>query len=220
MADIVALERALSAGRLEPYVKAAGGGLAEGIQLYEWNTAVSAAFFEVLGHFEVVLRNALHEQLRVLGGREDWWLAPRFDFTPPANDMIAKACAEMGRRCASGSPGHVVAALPFGFWVALLSAGGDCNYEMSLWRPGLRQAFPGYSGTRARLHPRLNTLRLLRNRIAHHEPIYRRHLAADHDTVLEVVGWTVPGFANWMRQRSRVPNFLAQRPFSAEPPCD
>lgn len=220
MANLMAVERALSLSRLEPYVKAAGAGLAEGVRLYEWNIAISAAFFEVLAHFEVTLRNALHERLTVLADREAWWSAPGLTFIPAATDMIDKACAEMTRRGTDGSTGHVVAALPFGFWVGLLSAGGRCNYEMTLWRPGLRRAFPGYRGTRSALYLRLNTLRLLRNRIAHHEPIYRRHLAADHDTIIELTTWISPGFTSWVAERSRVPALLAEHPLSGSPRCD
>ncbi|WP_420612529.1 hypothetical protein [Candidatus Spongiisocius sp.] len=35
----------------------------------------------------------------------------------------------------------------------------------------------------------MQRLHFLRNRIAHHEPIYRRNLARDYRQLLEVVGW-------------------------------
>ncbi|MFI0796751.1 hypothetical protein ACH4OY_29300 [Micromonospora rubida] len=220
MSDLSAVEQALSTSRLEPYIKAGGGGLSEGLKLYEWNLSVSAAFFEVLAHFEIGVRNALHAQLAGLAGRQDWWASRRIVLAPAAVDMLDKAVAEVTRRSPPGGPGHVVAALPFGFWAGLVSSGHRYNYEMTLWRPGLHRAFPGYRGTRSELHPRLNTLRLLRNRIAHHEPIYRRHLAADHDTILTLSSWIMPAFARWMASRSRVPGLLASRPFSPEPRCE
>jgi hypothetical protein len=212
VADLVAVEHALSTSRLEPYIKTAGGALAEGVALYEWNIAVSAALFEVLAHLEVGLRNAIDRQLVELVGQADWWSSSGLRLTPPAYDMISKAMAEVARRGSSGSTGHVVAALPFGFWVGLLSSGHECDYEMTLWRPALHLALPGYRGTRSALYRRLNTLRLLRNRIAHHEPIHRRHLAADHDTILTVTTWISPGYASWVSRRSRVPALLAARP--------
>ena len=38
-------------------------------------------------------------------------------------------------------------------------------------------------------------MRLLRNRIAHHEPIHYRHLAADYDRMLTILGWVSADFA-------------------------
>lgn len=212
MADLLAVEKALSSARLEPYVKAAGGRLADRVVLYEWNTAVSAALFELLGHLEVGLRNAINQELVALTGQPDWWASPRIAFVASAQDMINKATAEVARRRTGGDVGHVVAALPFGLWVGLLSAGRHCNYEMTLWRPGLHQAFPGYRGTRADLHRKLENLRLLRNRIAHHEPIHGRHLVADHRSILTVADWVSPRFADWMDDGSRVAAVLAARP--------
>lgn len=88
---------------------------------------------------------------------------------------------------------------------------------MTLWRPGLRRVFPGYRGTRSKLFARLNTLRLLRNRIAHHEPIYRRHLAADHESIMTVLTSISPGYARWAAARSAVPALLNVRPVIGPP---
>jgi len=106
----------------------------------------------------------------------------------------------------------VVAALSFGFWVSLLSGGHGWNYEMTLWRPGLRKAFPEYRGTRARLHNKLNTVRLFRNRIAHHEPVHHRHLAADYESVLTIAGWLSPAYARWIRRQDQIVEVIARRP--------
>lgn len=59
----VLLEQRLSVERLRPYRVATGRDLDGAIALYQWNTAAAGAFFEDLGHLEVVLRNALHLQL-------------------------------------------------------------------------------------------------------------------------------------------------------------
>lgn len=210
--DLTGVEQLLSPGRLAPYVKVAGGDLAAGVELYQWNISISSALFEVLAHLEVGLRNAVDARLVALEGRDDWWCSPRLRFTASGQDMILKATAEVARRGATGNFGHVIAALPFGFWVGLFGAGGPLNYEMSLWRPALHRALPKYRGTRADLYVKLNTLRLLRNRIAHHEPIYRRHLAADHETILTVAGWISPVYSAWIVGQSRVPGLLATRP--------
>ena len=109
-----------------------------------------------------------------------------------------------------------MAALSFGFWVSLLGSGGRmdpdgrrANYEMTLWRPALRRAFPHRTPlTRKQAHRPLNALRKLRNRIAHHEPIFARPLLEDHQRILEVTGWISPGVQAWVKHHSRVPIVL------------
>ena len=59
------LQHRLSSERLKPYVTAAQGDLDRAAELYEWNAEVASAFHLVVGHFEVVLRNALHGQLTI-----------------------------------------------------------------------------------------------------------------------------------------------------------
>lgn len=122
MTDLSAVEQALSASRLAPYVKAAGGGLAEGLALYEWNDRISAAFFQVLRDLEVGLRDATNRELVSLASRTDWWHSPRIVLTSAAGAMISQATTEVARRGNAGTPGHVIAALPFGFWVGLFSS--------------------------------------------------------------------------------------------------
>ena len=48
----------------------------EAADLYVWNAEVASAFSVVIGQFEVVLRNALHEQLTIrhaASGRAGQW---------------------------------------------------------------------------------------------------------------------------------------------------
>ena len=54
----------------------------------------------------------------------------------------------------------------------------------------------------------LNALRTVRNRIAHHEPVFARDLARDHERIVEVVGWITPGTRRWVEHHSRVPAIL------------
>jgi hypothetical protein len=51
----------------------------------------------------------------------------------------------------------------------------------------------------------------LRNRIAHHEPVYGRDLAADHARLLRILAIVSTEYADWVRQHDRVPDVLATR---------
>jgi len=69
--------------------------------------------------------------------------------------------------------GRMVAELSFGFWTSLL----DVRYERSnvLWPHLLRPTFPRMRNRdrkRKTISARINSIRLLRNRVSHHEPIW------------------------------------------------
>ncbi|MCO5973185.1 hypothetical protein [Actinoallomurus soli] len=99
--------------------------------------------------------------------------------------------------------------LGFGFWRYLLSA----RYEQSLWTPALRHAFPELRPQRRReVADRVARLHLLRNRLAHHEPIHRRDLAADHADLIFVASAICPHAAAWIERNSTVTAVVSRRP--------
>ena len=83
-------------------------------------------------------------------------------------------------------------------------------------RRTLRRCPPGERKSRRcpsavpEVHGPLIALRLLRNRIAHHEPVIKRDLSEDHDLVLELAGWMSPAMRSWIEYHSRVPTLLAR----------
>jgi hypothetical protein len=200
------IRQAMSVAHLGPYEDDCGGDSAAALRLYGWNVEVSAAFWGTLNCLEVVCRTAMHREMSSLFGQPDWWDAPAIGLLEPAVRMLENARRDANQ---SASPAKIVAELPLGFWVSLLGKGND--YERRLWRPALNRAFPGYRGPCRPLHGELNSVRLFRNRIAHHEPIYRRHLGADHATVMRLIAAVSPDTAEFARQRDRVPTVLARR---------
>jgi len=208
------LEVSLSRERLGTYLVAAQENREEAVRLHVWNTAVSAAFYGPLQGLEVALRNAMNRRLGERYG-EAWYDNGRAGFDGGALVRIANARADLARDRHRDDQHRVVAALSFGFWVSLLGPGGRvaagrrANYEMTLWRPALRGAFPYRAPlTRRQAHRPLNALRTLRNRIAHHEPIFARNLVEDHEWILEVAGWISPATRAWIEHHSRVPTVL------------
>ena len=183
------------------------------IALYQWNSAMAAAFGEELGHLEVVLRNALHQQLT------DWYGAaglPGHWYDPPIAVLdhhrqqdIADAQTRLRRAGKPESPGRVVSELMFGFWRFLL----DSKYQTTLWAQALRHAFPHLvPQRRVDVYTPLNALHRLRNRIAHQEPIHQLNLADHHHALLLVAGFIDPAIDAWLGGASRVPGLLAARP--------
>jgi hypothetical protein len=208
---INALEAALSSERLTAYLQAMGGHQERALRLYLWNTEVSAAFYGPLQGLEIALRNALHRELsRVYGA--SWYDVPSLPLSPRAQSLISDAKAAIAQGRKSVIPPRVVAELSLGFWIALLGPGPRGAYEMRLWRPMLYKAFPHAKLSRKAVHQPLDQLRLLRNRIAHHEPIFQRPLLDEHQRILEVVSWISPEMASWIAHHSTVPGIIAARP--------
>ena len=211
-----ALETSLSPERMATYVQASGGDRERALRLYTWNTAVSAAFYGPLQGLEVALRNAMHVQLTGAYG-PTWYDNPDCGFDAGTLDRIDGAKRSLQKGGYAIDPPHLVAELSFGFWVSLLGKGGrgrapdtrKKNYDMTMWRKALYKAFPHARLSRAQAHQPLDYLRTFRNRIAHHEPIFNRHLQADFDSILNVSGWICPKTADWIRHHSRVENLLA-----------
>lgn len=201
------LARLLNSDRLATYVRACQGDQSQALRLYAWNVAVASAFWGGFNVLEVALRNAVHTQLTRLAGREDWWSAglPLHQFE---RHRVTEAIAAAKRaKGPSIEPGHVIAELSFGFWTGLLAN----RYHQRLWVPVLHQAFPHLVGPRRELHRKQESLRKLRNRIAHHEPIFARDLAADHDRLLDMLNAISPVAVDWVTQNSRVLQMLASR---------
>ena len=209
------LEASFSPERLSTYLTAAGGDRKRALQLYTWNTEMSAAFYGPLQGLEIALRNAIHQQLTRCYSAA-WYDNPTVGLDLRGLERIAAAKTETARAGHEATPGRLVAALSFGFWVSLLGSGGRmdsdgrrANYEMTLWRPAIRRAFPHRMPlTRKQAHRPLNVLRQLRNRIAHHEPIFVRPLLEDHQRILEVTGWISPAAQAWIKHHSSVPRVL------------
>ncbi|MEW2397849.1 hypothetical protein [Streptomyces sp. NPDC046862] len=202
------LAKAFSKPRMATYLTAAGGESTTAMRLYWWNVAASAAFYGPLHCLEVTLRNALHDELARHHGRPDWWSrAPLNRNGIRLVDEAREKCERSGAgtACADG----IVAELTFGFWISLIS--GARGYDRGFWVPVTHKAFPYYSGRRADLHDSLLSLVRFRNRIMHHEPVFHRHLAADHAKIYRVLGHLSPELATEAQAMDRVPALLADR---------
>lgn len=207
------LEQRFSVARLRPYREVVGGDLDAALALYVWNAQVAGAFFEDLGHLEVVLRNALHVELAQWHKRAaragQWYDDPNEMLDPRRRRDIAEARARLARRRQPETPGKVIAELTFGFWRFLL----DKHYQSTLWSQSLRRAFPHLQPqNRLHVYEPINQLHRLRNRIAHHEPIHHLPLPALYHDVLRSTGFIDPAIETWLAARSRVPQTLATRP--------
>ena len=200
-------DHVFSQPRLIPYVNAARLDGTHAVDRYQWNLQASEAFHPALSCLEISLRNALQVKLHGLYGRADWWVAA--PLRKVDDDKIRRVQADVRiRKGAKASADDIIAELSFGFWVSLLNR----TYDRRFWVPALHGAFPHYQGNRRALYDNFDAMRLLRNRIMHHEPIHHRHLEADHAKIYRLLGYMAPDAVVWLKRFDRVPVVLAGRP--------
>lgn len=110
--------------------------------------------------------------------------------------------------------GKVIAELKFAFWVSMYTG----RHDGRLWNPYLRREYPNIpaamitSAARDKIHKTTDKVRDLRNRIAHHEPIFSRNLQAEFSEISEIVGYRCLHTAEWMKRTQDVSWLLTLQP--------
>jgi hypothetical protein len=165
---------------------------------YMWNTALSESLLPALQHLEVALRNSIDLGIKEEYGSE-WYDRNPSILGPIEIKKVNEAKDSIVGDGKSVAHDRVVAALGFGFWTSLL----DSRYEQSLknnrnylWPRLLRGAFPVMPNeyrTRTQLSKRLNSVRTLRNRVFHNEPIWKMpDLQTRYQDILTTLLWLNP----------------------------
>jgi hypothetical protein len=205
--DLPNLPALIGTERFSTFLSATGGSHEAAVRLYSWNMDASASLWGDLHVLEIVLRNGLHHRLARLFNRPDWWNADVLKGRDrrPVDDAIT---AIRRRHPRDWTAGHVVAELGFGFWIGLLAN----RHHTTLWTTALCEVFRHFEGRRGDIHAALERLRKLRNRIAHHEPIFGRDLAYDHRMILSVLEYISSDASAWCRTRATLAPILKVSP--------
>lgn len=191
------IQGGLSSERLEAYAVRSSGANPEPVVTlarYLLNMALCESLYSPLQLCEIALRNAIHHHLSSLMSREDWYDDSRFQLTPWAATETAKAKTQITKSKKAVTAGRVVAELNFGFWTCLF----EDHYEKQT--PFLPSAFKAvFPHMPKSLHKRkerkadLEKIRILRNRVFHHERIVHwKDLDDQHELILDVISWISP----------------------------
>ena len=204
-----ALRRSVSNERLDGYVRrGANGGEDNLFSHYAWNIALSESLYPSLQCLEVCLRNSLHNALAGRYNRLDWY--DHHLVGEGEKSKLAKVKRDLTDRGTVLSPANIVAELTFGFWTCLL----DRRYEGSFWPHSLATVVPKMPRTmrtRQNLSRQVETIRKLRNRAFHHEPIWHwNNLVAQQQSVLSVIGWISPAMQTFVQSLDRFPQVQAE----------
>lgn len=195
-------EKAFSPPRLGRFLIAAKGDRQKALELYKLNIDLSGCLFGLLSIFEVVLRNHI-DRYYLQYFRDNNWLKNQCGqggmFSHPSfirsgfesRTRILTTIAQLGNRYTHD---RLVAELSFGFWTYMFApiqfrVGGQGLHRIYNSRP---------KGTsQSRIFNELDEVRNLRNRIAHHEPLFfsrqhqidTSHTRATHSYVVRHTEW-------------------------------
>ncbi|GAA3460296.1 Abi family protein [Saccharothrix longispora] len=192
----------LSEPRMRDYKLCCDGDELRALDLYVWNMQVSAAFGETIGFLEVALRNTLAGRMHARHVRKrrsgSWLDDPAGELAPRARADIAEARRRVLGKRKPLTADQVITELNFGFWRFLLAN----QYRTTLW-PDLLRGFAHIPGSdqRSALDGRVRRLHDLRNRLAHHEPVWNKPLEDRARDARDVLGYLDPVAASWWNDR-------------------
>ncbi|NOT77575.1 MAG: hypothetical protein HOP07_01080 [Bacteriovoracaceae bacterium] len=183
----------LTADRLEKFRK--NGPLTysdhETIQRYFYNIEISSEINKAIHILEVVLRNQISKEWNAFLVVTNWPMSKQGIALggkyQTMHDKIDQAVARIG---GSAKNGQVIAELSLGFWIHLFDSKFDVkNIKL------IKGIFPYRSEWNKALTVEIKNIRIdlgtianLRNRIAHHEPIFhQRDLNQKYDLILRYI---------------------------------
>lgn len=178
--------------RIEPYKS--GRSEIDALTLYVWNTALCESFYPCLQNLEIGLRNRLNIALTQSFGSSKWYKDAAIVIDETGQQKVTVAEQLIRDKNKTVTPARIVSELSFGFWTSLFST----KYDAVIWRRAglLKAAFPylsKYSRKRSALAERFGHIRQFRNRVFHHEPIWKlQNLASEHKSILEAIDWLDP----------------------------
>jgi hypothetical protein len=205
------LERLFSAERLSTYLDECNGEFAGAVEMYRWNAAITAAFWEPIGHLEVAVRNTLDDRLAArhaqLGRPGAWLDDPAHELSDRARADIATARDRVRQKRKRASDGQTISELSFGFWRFLIT-----KKLTTIW-PDLAGAFARAPDRQLKtVEAPLARLHVFRNRLAHHHRVWNQAPEDRYDDLLTLAAYIDPGLPVWIAETSRVPLVLSARP--------
>ncbi|SIN92081.1 hypothetical protein [Agromyces cerinus] len=214
-ASIATFPDSIGSARFQRYLDRYPGRNDLAARLYLWNLEVAGAYWGPISLLEVALRNAVHDRMK-LGRSDEWWLTTQL--APYEAAALTRTIDKVFNRkgtlmCAD----DVVAATSFGFWVGMLSGGiardPQFDYETRFWQTRLVHAFPGLPyGKRKYFHGELLQVQQLRNRIAHHEPVYHFNHTVMIGRIVELASYVNSDLSDYINRAERVTGAVARMP--------
>jgi hypothetical protein len=181
------------------------------LALYVWNARLGESFHLPIQAVEIALRNRVNDVLTVCYGAE-WWKDANFLAVADRKQIssLDEVKQRITRRNGPMVTGQIVAGLSFGFWVSSL----DRRFNPTVWSAHLRRGFPHlpHGVKRGDLQTAVRSIADFRNRIWHHEPIFKDNISERYSHCMKTLGWLCPTKVAWIRPQCAVMAVLRAKP--------
>lgn len=207
--NFIDVKKALSATRMATYEKHSQTQ-EQALALYHWNVQISACLFSQIHFLEITLRNAVCEALiATIGNRWVWDSSFAISLPNKIRDNLQKVASN--NRITTLD--KAIPELSFAFWQAIFTA----RFDVKIWDKQLMLILPNapkipYKILRKNIHQDLENLRELRNRIAHHEPIFQRNLKNDFDNIHKIISYRSQAISDLAKQNEQISYLLQNKP--------
>lgn len=211
--EIHSLPDIISAPRFTTYLNAKNGNRADALRLYQWNLEVSSAFIVPLQICEVSVRNSISDAITATHGA-NWPFEQGFHIRLSNPNKHYNPRRNVQNLRGERTTGKVIAELKFAFWQYMFTS----RHDGTIWNPHFRTVFPyadqnkSVQELRRNAFETLKEIRDLRNRIAHHEPIFGRNIQEEYDRIRDVVSWRSDVAAAWVDKIETLTDKIARKP--------
>ena len=198
----------ISEARFGRYKQATKNDIRRAEKLYKANLRLAQAFHPLMGIVEVTLRNMLNNTLCSVFTDNDWILNQQNFMDYYLKGEIQKAQNRFTRNSVDITSSKIIAEQTLGFWTNFFEKNIYRNLKGNPIK--IFNKLPKGIG-RLEIHNRLDSIRLMRNRINHNEPICFRGNQIDlteaqeiYNSISEIITWINPDLFKWMKDVDRV----------------
>jgi hypothetical protein len=191
------------------------------IGAYHWNLLICQTLYPFIHAVEIALRNAIHHAATKKFKTEFWFEIVVTD--GKSKSILEDTKNDLSRRFKQVSASDIVAALTFGFWTTLIKQKTytDQFNPNRLWPDLIPAVFPHYArghDERKNISKRFEEIKLIRNRLFHHEPIWKfknaktpqeciTELNRKFKDIFKAIGWMSKHKRNCLREFGFVESF-------------
>lgn len=219
--DLEVMLNNVSIPRMNEYVSLGFSlGTEELLESYFSIQEVSSHFFVPIQILEICLRNSLStvlsnrfDETAANLGKDKWYeILP---ISEKSRDAVRDAKKNASDKTKGNyTDGDVVSRLTFGFWVYLLEPVHNNNRQnpYHFWQYEIDNVFPGRGDRKiANIFDKLKQINTKRNRLYHHEPIWKKKkvnsfdkaissLDKEYNILNDAIGWVSPAKKDYMEK--------------------
>lgn len=200
------IARGISDARLTQYLEDTDGDEQRALELYEWSSRMSSECFRIIGHLEILLRNAIDNELKRYYHEEEcgipWFLQISSPLGDRNQDIINHVREQLRNNRKPDARDRIIASLTFGFWSSLFRK----EYDNNLWKPILHHIFSRGTNPkvkRSEVSRLVESIRVTRNHAAHQNYMRDFDVRKAMNDVFNLAELISPEYCAWMKSHSR-----------------